>query len=378
MTYRILLIGGGTGGHIYPLIAVAREFQKAANKKNLNLKLMAVAESNKWKGEFESQDIRFKRIFSPKFKRVEGGKIDLFAFLKLPLALLQGLWFIFLFMPDAVFSKGGFVSVIPSLVAKLYFIPLFIHETDAVPGKVNRILSKFSEKVFISFQSNTVYFKNKNTIVSGNPIRESLLKGDKAEAGRYFNLNSTKKTILFLTGMQGVSFINRLVIDSLVQLSKEFQIIHQTGVNNFESVKKETENIKKEGGYSYGQDIEKNYRIFSFLSEEELASAYALCDIVVSRSGSNIFEIAYLGKPAIVIPYPYSAGDHQKANALEFAKFGGVILEEENLKPSILIDQIEYLLKPENYSLISQKIKQFAKPDAAKTIAEQILNYVVR
>ena len=375
MTYRILLIGGGTGGHVYPLIAVAREFQKAASEKDLNLKLMAVADSNKWKSEFENQGIRFKKIFTPKFKLVEGGEIDLFAFLKLPLALLQGLWFLFLFMPDAVFSKGGFVSFIPSLIAKIYFIPLFIHETDAIPGKVNRILSKFSEKVFISFQSSTVYFKNKNTLVSGNPIRELLFKGEKAEASRYFNLNLTKKTILFLTGMQGVDFINRLVIDSLVQLSKELQIIHQTGVNNFEPVKKETENIKKEGGYSYGQDIEKNYRIFGFLSEEELASAYALCDIVVSRSGSNIFEISYLGKPAIVIPYPYSAGDHQRANALEFAKFGGVILEEENLKSSILIDQIEYLLKPENYSLISQKIKQFAKPEAAKIISDEIYSY---
>lgn len=374
--FRILLVGGGSGGHIYPLVAISRELQKLANEKGVSLELMAMAESNNWKGEFESQGIKFKRILTPKFRQVDGGKVNFLAFLKLPLALVQAFWIIFLYMPDLVFSKGGFVSVIPSFVARFYFIPLFIHESDAIPGAANKFLAKFSEKVFISFQNSAVYFKNKNIVLSGNPIREALFNGNKAEAAKYFNLSQDKKTILFLAGSQGAVFINKLLVDSLVKLVKVFQIIHQTGVKNFDSVKREIEKIKSDGIASYRKDIESNYRIYDFLTEGELASAYALYDIVVARSGSNIFEISILGKPAIVVPYPYSAGDHQRANAMEFAKFGGVVLEEGNLKSSILVDQLEHLLRPENYSSVSQRIKKFANLNAVKVISSEMFKYL--
>lgn len=378
MNYRILLVGGGSGGHIYPLVAVSKELKKIALEKGVNLKLMALADSNVWRGEFEDISIKFKKILTPKLRQVEGGRINFLAFLKLPLCLIQSFWLIFFFMPDLVFSKGGFVSVVPSFVARLYFIPLFIHESDAIPGKANRLLAKFAQKVFISFEKSPAYFKNKNIVFSGNPFRENLFGGNKLEATKYFNLNPDKKTILVLTGSQGAVSINKLLIDSIVQLTKYFQVIHQTGAGNFDLVKGEIEKIKSDGIQSYGKDIENNYRIYNFLIEEELKNAYALCDIIVSRSGSNIFEISYLGKPAIVIPYPYSAGDHQRENAREFAKFGAVVLEEGNLKSNILIDQIEYLLKPENYSSISQKIKQFAKLDAAKIVAREIYSYAFR
>ncbi|MEK7124120.1 MAG: UDP-N-acetylglucosamine--N-acetylmuramyl-(pentapeptide) pyrophosphoryl-undecaprenol N-acetylglucosamine transferase, partial [Patescibacteria group bacterium] len=286
---------------------------------------------------------------------------------------IQSLWTLFVFMPNLVFSKGGFTSLIPSLVAQLYFIPIFIHESDSIPGTVNRLVAKFTKKIFISFENATKYFPTKRTILSGNPVRESLLNGNKIEAAKYFDFDSDKKTILFLAGSQGAMFINNLLIEILVQLAKEFQIIHQTGANNFELVKNEIEKIKKEGLGSYGLGIEKNYKVFGFLNEEELKNAFALSDVIVSRSGSNIFEIAALGKPAIVIPYPYSARSHQKENAVEFAKFGAVVLEEENLKPHILIDQISHLLKPENYSSISQKIKKFTNLEAGKIIANEVI-----
>ncbi|TSC90298.1 MAG: UDP-N-acetylglucosamine--N-acetylmuramyl-(pentapeptide) pyrophosphoryl-undecaprenol N-acetylglucosamine transferase [Parcubacteria group bacterium Gr01-1014_2] len=371
MTYRILLVGGGTGGHIYPLVAVSRELQKLASKRGANLELMIVADNNIWRSEFESRGVRFKKILAPKLRKVEGGRTNFLAFLMIPFALIQALWTLFVFMPDLVFSKGGIISVIPSLVAKLYFIPLFIHESDAVPGKANQFLSKFAKKVFISYEKSATYFKN--TVLSGNPIRESLFGRNRLEAAKYFNLNPDKKTILFLAGSQGAVSINKLLINSIVQLTKNFQIIHQTGSKNFDLVKVEIEKIKGDGKDSYIKNIENNYRGYGFLNEEELSSVYALCDIIVSRSGSNIFEIAYLGKPAIVIPYPYSAGNHQRANAMEFSKFGAVVLEEANLSPNILIDQIQHLLKPENYASISQRIKQFAKPEAGKIIANEIL-----
>lgn len=366
---RILLVGGGTGGHIYPLIAVGRELQKIAFEKGTNLELMALADSNFWKSDFESQGIKFKRIFAPKLRRIQGGRLIFFAFLAIPFTLIQAFWILFVFMPDFVFSKGSFTSIMPSLVSRLYFIPVFIHESDSIPGRANRFIGKLAKKVFISFENSVKYFKSGKTVLTGNPIRENLLTGNRTEAANYFNLAPNRKTILFLAGSQGSRFINDLVINSLVELTRDLQIIHQAGPMNFDSVSQEVEKIKQEGRDSYGSDIEKNYRIFAFLNEEELKNAYALSDLVVSRSGSNIFEIAAIQKPAIVIPYPYSAGNHQRANAAEFSKFGAVVLEEQNLKPHILIDQIKHLL--ENPA-VGEKIGQFAKIDAGKMIAEEI------
>ena len=400
---RILLVGGGTGGHIYPLVSVSRELQKKALEKGLNLELMALADSNYWRSEFESQGVKFKTIFAPKLRRVEGGHINLLAFLAIPFTFIQAFWILFIFMPDMVFSKGSFASLMPSFAAWAYFIPIFVHESDSVPGTANRFAARLAKRVFISFENAAKYFPVKKTVLSGNPVRADLLDGNRDEACRRFNLDPAKKTILFLAGSQGAVFINNLVIAGLVQLIKGFhpvrslarakgaspeglgeatsngvQIIHQAGIRNFEQVKQETEKIKSEGSSGYGRDIEKNYRVFGFMNGEELRDAYASADIVISRSGSNIFEIAALGKPAIVIPYPYSARSHQKENAMEFVKFGAVVLEEENLKPHILIDQIERLLKPENYSPVGQKIKKFANIRGGEIISEAMISYVFR
>ena len=339
---------------------------------------MAVADSNSWRNEFESRGIRFKKIFTLKLRKVEGGRINFLALLAFPFALIQALWVLFIFMPDAVFSKGGFTSVIPSLVAQFYFIPIFIHESDSIPGMANRFLAKFAKKIFISFENSAVYFKAGKTVLSGNPIRENLLNGDKNQAAAYFNLNPGLKTILFLGGSQGAVFINNLLTNGLVQLVKDFQIIHQTGAKNFDSVNQEIDRIKKEGSASYGNDIEKKYRIFGFLKEEELKNAFAMGDVVVARGGSSIFEISAVGRPAIVIPYPYSAHNHQKENAREFAKFGAVVLDESNLKPHILIDQIKHLLNSANYSSVGQRIRQFANLESGKIIAREISSYVFR
>lgn len=372
MTYRVLLVGGGTGGHIYPLVVVARKLQKQASEKGLNLELMAVADSSIWASEFENAGVKCKTILAPRLRKVEGGRINLLAFLKLPVALIQSLWVLFIFMPDLVFSKGGFASTIPSLVASLYFIPLYIHESDAIPGLTNRFLARFSKKIFVSFERAAGFFKNKQVVLSGNPVRENLSAGDRNQAAGYFKFKPDKKTVLFIGGSQGAAFINSLLMAGLVQLTREFQIIHQAGERNLEQVQKEVEKVKNEGAGSYGPGIEQNYRVYGFLAEEELKNAYALADVVVARAGANIiFEVAAAGKPAIAIPYKYSSQNHQKENAGEFAKFGAVVLEEQNLKPHILIDQIKHLI---NNPSVGQRIKQFAKMEAGEIIAEEIIN----
>ncbi len=377
MKYRILLVGGGSGGHIFPLKAVARELIRLSQERGVELELMALAESERWRGEFENLGIRFKKIGMPKLRKVQGGKIDFSAFLNIPVAVFQSLWVLFAFMPDLVLSKGGFASVIPSLVAKLYFIPLFIHESDAVPGLANRFLAGFSKRIFISFESSASFFNNRSTVLSGNPVRGGLVAADKNQATEYFKLRPDRKTVLFLGGTQGAKPINDLVMASLVELTREFQVIHQTGERNLDEIVREAEKVKSEGGGDYGRYVQENYRAYGFLNEEDLRNAYAMADVIVARAGANfIFEISSIGRPAIVIPYEYSAGGHQKANAAEFARFGAVVLEEANLKPHILVSQIKLLMNPETAAAVSRKITKFVKPDAASIIAEECLSAI--
>lgn len=357
------------------MAALAEELQNIANQNSVDLELMVITDSEKWRDDFERLGVKYKKIISPKLRPVQGGKLKFLEFFKIPITLIQSLWEIFLFMPDLAFTKGGYASVMPSAVSLIYFIPIFIHESDSVPGSANRFISKFAKRIFISFDDAFKYFQEKEVFSVGNPVRKELLRGDKNAAAGIFTLSLDKKTILVIGGSQGAAVINNAVIESLVRLAGKYQIIHQTGLNNFEAVSAETEKIKSESP-QIGKNIESNYRLYPFLNEDELKNAYALADIVVSRAGANvIFEIAALGKPAVVIPYKYSANEHQKINAQEFSRFGAVVIEEENLKTNILIDQLEHILEPENYKSISGKIRQFAKPDAGYQIAASIFEY---
>lgn len=377
MTYRILFIGGGTGGHIYPLVSVISELQKKASEKDVNLELTVFSDSLIWENDFDGLNVKFKKILTPKLRKFRGN-INFLDFLKIPFSLIQVLWYMFWLMPDLVFLKGGYVSVIPAFVARFYFIPVFIHESDTIPGKANLFISKFAKKIFVSFETTKKYFKNKNVILSGNPIRKELLNGNSVSASQKFNLSLDKKTILVLGGSQGAKRINQLITISLIKLVQNYQIIHQSGIKNFDQTLKEIEQLRQNTSDQFRKNIDDNYRLFGFLGQEELRDAYALADVIISRAGANaIFEISALGKPVILIPISYSTGDHQKKNAQELAKFGAVVLEEQNLTPNILINQIEHLLKMENRQFISSKIKEFSKIDSAKLIAGEIIDYFV-
>jgi len=375
MSNRILLVGGGSGGHVYPLIAVAEELKNQAGQKGVELEVLFLGEGGFFKRAVKEKGYAFKNITSGKLRRYFS-LLTLLDIFKLPVGFVQSLWHLYWFMPDVVFAKGGYASVLPALVAKLYMIPLYVHESDSIPGLANRFLGRTATKIFISFQSSAAHFDASRTILTGNPVRRELLTGDRNEAAALYNLSSSKKTIFVYGGSQGAQKINNIVLDSLVMMAgKGFQMIHQCGSAQYDAVKKSVEKITKEGEGSYGEAVIQNYRLEPFLDLEKARAAYALADIIISRAGaSNIFEIAAVGKPAIIIPITNSSGNHQLNNAIAFSKSGAVLLEEQNLTPNILISQIEYLLKPENYETVGQKIKNFATPDAAQIIADTLLS----
>lgn len=338
--------------------------------------MMLLGDDKFMRSAAQENGIKFRSIMSGKLRRYFS-PLNLFDVFKFPVGFFQSLWHIFWFMPDVVFAKGGYLSVPPALVAKLYLIPLYIHESDSVPGLANRFLGRLANKIFISFQISAAHFGTEKTILVGNPVRKELLAGHKNEAAKLFGLDTTKKTLFVYGGSQGSQTLNNIILESLVMMvGKNFQIIHQCGLGQYNTVKTEIERIIKEGEGSYADAVKQNYKFLAFLDAKQLAGAYAMSDVIVSRAGAgSIAEIAMLGKPAVLIPLSTKASrGEQVTNAIELAKYGAVMIEEENLTPHIVISQIEYLLRPEHYETVSQKIKSFAMPDAADKIAEAILS----
>ncbi|KKS27289.1 MAG: hypothetical protein UU84_C0007G0002 [Candidatus Yanofskybacteria bacterium GW2011_GWC2_41_9] len=373
MAYRILLTGGGSGGHVFPLIAVANALKEKAQQNGQELELLILGDGRFIEKAAIDSSIPFKRILTGKLRRYFSllTIIDIF---KIPIGFFQSLWHMFWFMPDVIFAKGGYASLAPSIIGRSYFIPLFIHESDSIPGLANRILGKLAKTVFISFQSAEKYFKAGKTVLIGNPLRKELIGQNKEKAIEAFQLNPGNKTILVLGGSQGAQKINDIILQSLVLVVKKFQLIHQCGETQYNYIKNEADKLIKEGEGKYADDIKTNYRLFPFLEIEQLGLAYAAADILISRSGGgSIFEISAAGKPVILIPITDSSADHQLANAREFSRFGAVVLEEQNLTPHILINQIESLLNEGNYAKISANIKTFAKIDAADKIADTLI-----
>lgn len=376
---RILLAGGGTGGHIYPLIAVAEEIKKQSSEAGFEIAVEFMGDSKNgsrggtdiFREEAEKLGIKYQKIVSPKWRRYFSLEnfIDLFKF---PIGLIQALFHVWLFMPDMVFLKGGYASFLPGLAAKIFMIPLAIHESDAVPGKINLFFGKSAKKVFVSLEKAGSYFKSGLTKVVGNPIRPAVLvRSDQAGARQTFSLDPAKPTILIIGASQGSKIINDNLMLIAVELVRKFQIIHQTGPNNFKEVSRELERITLEGKDSYGKELEKNYRIYPSLDAGQMALAYSAADLVISRAGSSIFEIAAAGRPAVLIPLKISASGHQLANARELAKFGASVIEEDNLTPHILLNEIEKVYQ--NRSELGEKIRQFARPDSAAVIANYLL-----
>lgn len=382
-TFRILFTGGGTGGHIFPLLAVAQELKKQTASERLNLDMRYFGAAYQYAEAITANDMAFVPIFSSKLRRYWSALNILDAF-KFALSIPQLLWKIFWFMPDAIFSKGGPGALATVLVGKFYGIPIIIHESDSVPGLTNSLSGRLAKKIFLAFDSASGYFKNRNTEVVGNPVRQSLLDqkyslgadedSAKISARKEFSLTAEAPLILVLGGSQGAEKLNDFIFENLDQLLGDFQIIHQTGSLNFDSYKKEVSFMTKDWS-----DFQKARYVCKPFFDKDLAAALAAADMVITRAGSgSLFEIAAFGKPSIIIPLRGSANDHQIENARIYAKTGAAyLISEENMLGSIVFDTIRSVLgKPGQYAKMSQAARNNYKPEAASIIAKYLLSLI--
>ncbi|MDI6734304.1 MAG: UDP-N-acetylglucosamine--N-acetylmuramyl-(pentapeptide) pyrophosphoryl-undecaprenol N-acetylglucosamine transferase [Patescibacteria group bacterium] len=370
MNKRILLTGGGSGGHIYPLLAVADELKKLASA---DAEFYYLGPKSLFFEEFKKRNIVTSPIISSKLRRY----FDLANIIDTPkffISLIQALIKIYFIMPDVVFSKGGTGSLSIVMATRFYSIPVIIHESDSVPSLTNRLAAHFAKRIGVSFKKTVNLFPKNKTAFVGNPIREDFYRDWKgqSEAKMLFGFDAKEPLVLILTGSQGSTRINGFIFDHLEELLKTFQILHQAGEVNLKDGKAISESIFKETE----SDLQNRYKIMGFISSEEMKNALSAADVVVSRAGAGaIYEIAVSGKPVILIPLSESANDHQRENAYEYSKTGaGMVIEESNLGINMLLTEIKNILKSEEQKNKAKLgSREFVKPDAAKLIAQEIL-----
>jgi len=368
---RILFTGGGTGGHVFPLIAIIREIRKLYPRKDLEF--FYIGPEDEFGSILLSQeDVRIKTISTGKIRRYLSFQNIVDVLFKIPLGVIQAFYHLAKIDPQLVFSKGGSGSLPVTLCAKLFKIPVFLHESDVVPGLSNRIASKWAKKVLTSFPKTEYFDLSKITLV-GNPVRSEILDGSEEKAKELFDLTLEKPVLLFLGGSQGAEFINDFVLRILNNLLQDFEIIHICGIANLKEIQAEMQVV-------INKDLEKYYHPYSFLDEEKLKHAYKAADFVVSRAGSGgIFEIAAMGLPSILVPLPSAAANHQAKNAYAYAETGAaIVMEQDNLTPNFFLEKIRYIfVRPETLEKMREEALRFSKPLAAKTIARNILEYLM-
>ena len=353
MSMRMIVTGGGTGGHLFPGIAVAEEMLRRFPQGRILFVSTDRAIDNKTLAAriFEKKSIACQPL---KGKSLWG---TLKSVAQLPISLCQALRIVRTFKPQLVLGVGGYVTGPVVLAARLLGAKTCIHEQNSIPGMANRMLGKIVHQVYISIPGSEDFFPNGKAVLTGNPVRTELLQ----EAGQQKD-QTAAKTVLVLGGSQGAHRVNSLMVEAFAQSQSgdTVQVRHQTGSSDEEWVRK---------AYAAAGVAAQ---VSSFITD--MAVAYRDADLVVSRAGATtLAELAVLGKPAILIPYPYAADDHQTTNAAFLARGGAALMfQERELDGVKLRGEILGLLNdaPRLQSMAAQ-MKQFARPEATAAIVDK-------
>ena len=370
---RVCLTGGSTGGHFFPLLAVAKLLKRECASRKINLRLIYIGAPPFKENLFEQEGIEVYLIPAGKVRRYFDWRnfIDLFKF---PLGLLKTFWLVYRFMPDVVFSKGGYGSLEVVVSAWFFRIPILIHESDSIPGRSNRLAGKFATKIAISFSKSKKYFDRRKTALIGQPLDpdfDDLQPTDKDY--EKFSLEKDKPIILVIGGSQGSLRINEIVIESLDVLLHLGQVVHQLGEKLYYEYKQIAD------GYIL-ENVpvrKKYYHPLGLIEHQDLIKLMKMSTVIISRAGAgSIFEISACGKPSILIPIREEvSGRHQIENAYEYAETGAaMVIEEPNLTKGILTSLIQKLLtEPETRKIMSQSALEFSKKEATKYLVQELL-----
>src|SRR3989344_547847 len=368
---KIVFTGGGTGGHFYPLIAVAEKVNKIIDKEHIiGAKLYYISDSPYDREILAENGLHFEKISTGKMRTYFSLK-NFSDGLRTFFGLIGAVFKMFSIYPDVVFGKGGYASFPTIFAARFLRIPILIHESDSAPRRVNKWAGHFAKKIAVSFLEAADYFPSQKVAWTGQPIRAEIEHPAlRREALEYFKLESNLPVILIIGGSQGAELINNTILDALPRLIKNYQIIHQTGVNNFKMVTGRAEVVLTDNQYKL------RYLSIAYLNSLQIKMAAGVASIVISRAGSTLFEIASWGVPSILVPFTESNANHAKKNAFAYARAGACsVIEEANMTANILSSEIERIIENEaSHEIMAQNAKTFNKPGAAMKIARELVD----
>jgi UDP-N-acetylglucosamine--N-acetylmuramyl-(pentapeptide) pyrophosphoryl-undecaprenol N-acetylglucosamine transferase len=368
---KILFAGGGTGGHFYPIIAVAEALNVLMDEKHIvGVELFYMSDNPIDLDLLHKTGMSYIEVKTGK-KRTYSSFLNFLDLFKTFFACVNATFRIFAIYPDVIFGKGGYASFPALFAARLLRIPVVIHESDIVPGRVNRWVGDYAAKVAVSYPEATAQFPHQDRVaLTGQPIRKTLLEVPAEDPNELFQLEPGIPTILVLGGSQGAERINENLIDILPQLLEKYQVIHQTGEANLLWMK------KRAAGVLTGSPHADRYRPYGFLEAKHLRIAAKGAALIISRAGSTIFEIALWERPSVLIPLAIARNDHQKKNAYSYARTGAaMVIEEENLKPAIFSSVILSIMEDASRrEKMIEGARTFTKTDAAEKIAAALLS----
>lgn len=370
---KILLTGGGSGGHFYPLIAIAEKLIEVSDKQKIvDLKLFYMSNTPYDSRMLFENNIKFVQIPAGKMRIYKSFKniLDLF---KTATGLFFGLISVFFIYPDVIISKGGYTAFPAVFAARILRIPVIVHESDSYPGRLNIWTAKFAKRVAISWPEAINYLPKEKTALTGQPIRKNIINSKPEGAREFFKLESKLPVILVIGGSQGAEKINDIILDVLPEILSRYQIIHQTGINNINGVSSRAKLLMENNS-----NISR-YRPIAYLNDLDTRMASGAANLIISRAGSSIFEISSWGLPSIIIPITESNGNHQRKNAYSYARTNACqVIEEGNLTPHLLISEIDKILSnPGKIKQMSEGALSFAPHDAAKKIAEEAISIAI-
>ncbi len=365
---KILLTGGGTGGHFYPLIAVAEKIREISDReKILDVKLFYMSDAPYDKEALFENQITYIATISGK-QRLYASARNFFDLFKIALGSFHALIRLFFLYPDAVFGKGGYASFPALFAARILGIPVIIHESDSVPGRVNKWAGKFAKKIGVSWEEAAKYFPKDRVAVVGQPIRKTIAEPAREGAFEYLKLDPSIPVIFVLGGSQGSETINNIVVDALPELVKKYQVIHQTGAKNIDAVR------ARAGVVLVSDEEKKRYKPFGYLNPLSMKMSAGAAKIVISRGGSQIFEIASWGAPSIIVPIPPKISRDQEHNAFNYARVGAAsVIEESNLTPYMLVAEADRIMAGKWEEMHKNALAFANRTNAAETIAQALL-----
>ena len=371
---KILIAAGGSGGHIFPAVALARTLKKRYSDTDIRF---VGSDKSLDRRIFEKEGFGFFLLSANKLPYKISPESPVF-FLKLSVDVVRAFFIIASYRPDVVVGFGGYVSFPVIFASRLFWIPSLVHEQNVVAGRANSFLFKLANRIAVSFEETKKLLGRaaEKCVFTGNPIRsdefsEKSASGDRTLGIRRFGLDASKFTILVIGGSQGAHFLNEVFIEALSALGQDLraslQVIHITGVKDYEWAI---------GAYEELSGID--HRVHSFI--DRIEEAYRAADLVVTRSGASaIFEIAFFGKPMILVPYPFALS-HQLENAAVFAGKGAAVkIEESELSAGSLGDSLSSLIKDgERLRNLAEAARRLSVAEASDNLANEVLALVKR